>query len=61
MSERLRAGRPVGHGSIRPPTVPAGTARLRLAFTAAHQESDIDRLLDVLADRGCAAPGAGAM
>jgi 8-amino-7-oxononanoate synthase len=34
--------------SIRPPTVPAGTARLRLAFTAAHHESDIDRLLDVL-------------
>jgi 8-amino-7-oxononanoate synthase len=34
--------------SIRPPTVPAGTARLRLAFTAAHQDSDIDALLDVL-------------
>lgn len=34
--------------SIRPPTVPKGTARLRLAFTAAHQESDIDQLLDAL-------------
>lgn len=34
--------------AIRPPTVPAGTARLRLAFTAAHQESDIDRLLEAL-------------
>jgi 8-amino-7-oxononanoate synthase len=34
--------------SIRPRTVPPGTARLRLAFTAAHQESDIDRLLDAL-------------
>jgi 8-amino-7-oxononanoate synthase len=34
--------------SIRPPTVPVGTARLRLAFTASHHESDIDRLLDVL-------------
>ena len=36
--------------AIRPPTVPAGTARLRLAFTAAHEESDIDRLLEVLAE-----------
>jgi len=36
--------------AIRPPTVPAGTARLRLAFTAAHQESDIDQLLQILAD-----------
>ena len=34
--------------SIRPPTVPAGSARLRVAFTAAHHESDIDRLLDAL-------------
>jgi 8-amino-7-oxononanoate synthase len=34
---------------IRPPTVPQGTARLRLAFTAAHQEADVDRLLDLLA------------
>jgi len=47
MSGRLRqAGLWVT--SIRPPTVPAGTARLRLTFTAAHHESDIDRLLDVL-------------
>jgi 8-amino-7-oxononanoate synthase len=47
LSSRLRqAG--LWATSIRPPTVPAGTARLRLAFTAAHQESDIDRLLDVL-------------
>jgi 8-amino-7-oxononanoate synthase len=33
--------------AIRPPTVPNGTARLRLAFTAAHEDSDIDRLLDI--------------
>jgi 8-amino-7-oxononanoate synthase len=33
---------------IRPPTVPQGTARVRLAFTAAHDEADVDRLLDVL-------------
>ncbi|CAN5614192.1 8-amino-7-oxononanoate synthase [soil metagenome] len=30
--------------AIRPPTVPAGTARLRLAFTAGHDPRDIDRL-----------------
>jgi 8-amino-7-oxononanoate synthase len=36
--------------AIRPPTVPQGTARVRFAFTAAHDETDIDRLLDVLGD-----------
>jgi len=47
MSGRLRqAG--LWATSIRPPTVPSGTARLRLAFTAAHEVTDIDRLLDAL-------------
>lgn len=34
--------------SIRPPTVPANTARLRITFSAAHEEQDIDLLLSEL-------------
>ena len=34
--------------AIRPPTVPAGTARLRFAFTAQHADADIERLADIV-------------
>jgi len=34
--------------AIRPPTVPAGIARLRFAFTAQHDDSDIARLAELV-------------
>ncbi|WP_454913115.1 8-amino-7-oxononanoate synthase [Stutzerimonas chloritidismutans] len=37
-------------GAIRPPTVPAGSARLRITFTASHSEAQLDRLLEALAE-----------
>lgn len=37
-------------GAIRPPTVPAGSARLRVTFSASHNQAHVEHLLDALAE-----------
>jgi len=43
--------------AIRPPTVPQGTARLRITLTAAHTNDDVDRLVAALGEVFCEAFG----
>jgi len=47
LSEQLRE-RGLLIGAIRPPTVPAGTSRLRITLSAAHSDEQVDQLLQQL-------------
>jgi 8-amino-7-oxononanoate synthase len=51
-TDRLLAGGLFVQG-IRPPTVPPGTARLRVGLSAAHEAAQVDRLAAALDSRLC--------
>jgi 8-amino-7-oxononanoate synthase len=50
-ASRLLADEGYLAAAIRPPSVPAGTSRLRLTFTAQHPDEDIFRLADLVRDK----------
>ena len=51
ISEALKQ-RGILAAAIRPPTVPPGTSRLRLAFSALHTQAQVDQLITALKHQG---------
>ena len=51
LAERLREKRILAV-AIRPPTVPEGTARIRLSVTLDHSQSDLEQAADQIIDAG---------
>ena len=52
LSDGLRA-RGIWVAAIRPPTVPQGTARLRITLSAAHTQEDVAKLVEALHELAC--------
>jgi 8-amino-7-oxononanoate synthase len=52
LSEALRE-RGIWVAAIRPPTVPQGTARLRITLSAAHTATDVEQLIGALHELAC--------
>jgi 8-amino-7-oxononanoate synthase len=52
LSEGLRE-RGIWVAAIRPPTVPQGTARLRITLSAAHSTADVEQLVGALHELAC--------
>ncbi|MDH2919535.1 MAG: 8-amino-7-oxononanoate synthase [Sideroxydans sp.] len=52
LSEGLRE-RGIWVAAIRPPTVPQGTARLRITLSEAHSEADVQQLIGALHELAC--------
>ena len=50
-ASRLLADEGYLAAAIRPPSVPAGTSRLRLTFTAQHPDDHVARLADIIRDK----------